>query len=387
MQSNVDVSRFGSVKQNITNLIVVLGIIICWVSSAELARLIQTEDDYDKPYFLTWILLSLNSVCFPIFLGVYNTSLSFRQQFGIPTTNTSNGRVSLQLVKEFGRECMVDAKGVALSRRKIFTYMGMFAVLWFSNMYFYYRALSLVDVSIVICVWNSSCVFVYLLSVYVLGDTFSWVKMASVVLCFAGVILIAISNFIPWRFITHAKPQMNHFDSESLVLGSVMSLLSGLSYAFFIVFSKKAIGSGPSEVLACSIAYSLQGIFSFFILSPGLLFMHVTGAESFSLPNGGTTTLIFILIQLISFLMNAFFVFGNAVTNPLFVSVASMLTIPVGAVTDYVLHNSVYSEWQVLGTIAIICGFTVLSWPSVKSSDLEILPVEEMKETLMRNSM
>ncbi|PRP79146.1 hypothetical protein PROFUN_13096 [Planoprotostelium fungivorum] len=367
-------------KQIVKNIVVVFGIIICWVASAELVRLIQTEDNYEKPYFLTWILLILNMVCFPSYLALFRFSAAFRREFG---PNHPGAEITKVAIREFIEQSMVDTDGRPISRRRLFLTQTILTLLWFGNMYFYYRALSLVDVSVVISVWNSSCVFVYLLSIYLLNDTFSFAKLASVLLCLGGVILIATSHLIPWSVMVRDRPASSDLESQDLVLGSILSLLSGLSYAMFIVYSKKVMGSGPSEVLSCSITYSMQAVIALFFFSPGIPLLDLFQIEPFSLPNSASVALIFVAIQIISFFMNLFFVFGNAITNPLFVSLASMVTIPVGALTDYILHDSSFSEWQILGTIAIVIGFLILSWPrkeGEKSGFVNLSPDRDDKE-------
>jgi multidrug transporter EmrE-like cation transporter len=57
----------------------------------------------------------------------------------------------------------------------------------------YVISLSLTPVSINTVVYNSQCVVVFFLSVWLLGETVHWIKGVSVILCVAGVVIVALS--------------------------------------------------------------------------------------------------------------------------------------------------------------------------------------------------
>jgi drug/metabolite transporter (DMT)-like permease len=109
----------------------------------------------------------------------------------------------------------------------------------------------------------------------------------------------------------------------------------------------------------------LSGLFNIVVLWIGiplvaLLPGHFVG-EHFLLPNSHTTFYL-IINGLLSFGFNAFLMVSIALTSPLMVSVACMLTIPLSAGTDYLLWHDGWTIMEFIGSLLVIAGFVVLTW-------------------------
>ena len=68
---------------------------------------------------------------------------------------------------------------------------------------------------------------------------------------------------------------------------------------------------------------------------------------------------------------NAFLMVALAVTSPLIVSVACMLTIPISAATDRLLWHDSFSTMQALGGVLVVAGFALLTWAEERAASRE----------------
>ena len=104
---------------------------------------------------------------------------------------------------------------------------------------------------------------------------------------------------------------------------------------------------------------SILGAFSTLILFPVILLLHFTGVETlYHIPWNyviGSS----ILGTVFNFLIN----FGIAYTYPLFISLGTVLGIPINAIIDALVNKVDLLNWKITGAVLIMSGFLILLVP------------------------
>ena len=104
---------------------------------------------------------------------------------------------------------------------------------------------------------------------------------------------------------------------------------------------------------------SMLGAFSTVILFPVVLLLHFMGIETLYHVPWNYVIGSSILGTVFNFLIN----FGIAYTYPLFISLGTVLGIPINAVIDAAANNVDLLNWKITGAVLIMSGFLMLLVP------------------------
>lgn len=140
---------------------------------------------------------------------------------------------------------------------------------------------------------------------------------------------------------------------------SISSIVSFLVFARFQVLFKKLVGDAPGGQV--SLFLTLLGLLNLFFLWPLVLILHYAKYEHMSwdtipwdyLTGSGCLGLVF------NFLIN----FGVAFTYPLFISLGTVLGIPINAGADAIFRGQGFGPIKILASILIVIGFLLLLLP------------------------
>jgi len=216
--------------------------------------------------------------------------------------------------------------------------------------YGYFRAISMTSASSGIVMFNLSSIFTYVLALCILpNETFSWIKLISVILAFGGAAAITFAD----ETNNTAPP-----GASATWIGDVIMAASALFWALYLVCYKRFIGE-PSFG-SINLQGTLMGVFCTFFLWPVVVLLHVTRVEPFVLPP------IFIIELLLAttglaFINNYLFTFGTAVTSPVFITIGGMLAIPVSAIVDSIFHGASMNAWKIVGSIIMAGAFLLIN--------------------------
>jgi drug/metabolite transporter (DMT)-like permease len=295
--------------------------------------------------------------------------------------------------------------------RKHFIVSFFLAVLGFVTVYTWYLSLPWTIVSVNTAIYNCSCVGVFILSVIMLKERVSVLKLVALVLCTAGALVLMVPDLVD-----HKKDS----DDESNVAGYVLVVASTGLYALYEVLYKKfakmeghsdlaakavdtdeilakenyyydgddAVGetlsreSSPRGQVSMEIAsdgpkqsewmsqlklleetllfLGMIGVYTLCLAWPGILVVHFAGWEEFELPRGKALEGILITMGLDS-VFNILLMLAIFLSTPTFISVGSLLTIPASVLADYVFHRTVLAPLAYGGMGMIIGGFLGMS--------------------------
>lgn len=197
--------------------------------------------------------------------------------------------------------------------------------------------------------YQSTTVFVFIFSILILKERLRLLKTISVIVCVVGVVLLAVGS-------SDGNSTFPH-----VWLGYLLCFFSAALYALYEVLFAKYFGS--QNLRSTFLFLFFTGIFVLFVLWPGFFIVYYSGLDTrvpvFSSPEV-TGYLIgngFLQIGFVSF-----FLLGISLTgSPLFITIGSMLTIPVTAMWDrYVNEVPPASATTIAGLGVIGVGFVLM---------------------------
>lgn len=362
------------------------------------------QEEYPKPYMVTWVLHCGYLVFFVVFLPILWFIQCCR---GSPRTTFNF---------------------------KDFLWAALFNLLIFSSDYFWVLALSGKNVlpALTSAIFNTVGVWVYILSLIFLKEILDLRKIISLVFCLLGVVFILISsldapsdnsnttqdtfnysslcitnysfdykldnstNNYDWCF----EPYANDTDATenlSQIGGYLAMCACSLLFAVYeVIFSgwehkheellvkkypHRKSDDSCARVVDTLQTVGLMGLANLTLMWIPMVILHFTGVEHFSLPLfrylgsdeccWASTSNEMLLNAGLGAVYTSSFLVVVAMIGPFIASVGLILIIPIGFIVDYVMHHWVPSEettlvlaLQMAGCVAIVIGFAMLQWAS-----------------------
>lgn len=328
----------------------VCGAIASWVIMAE--KLQKLNENYKKPYFLTYWVHSFYAL-------VYVTWKLWSLYPG-------------------GLRCNRVGEGALPFSRKLFLSSGFLAFVSMFSAYMWYQSLSKTNIPANTAIFQSASVFVFIISVPLLREKVTLLKVLSVALSVVGVTLVALYS-------TNAHCSENHLHNstdtnqtssaisadmltshqghascteKSTVYGYVFLLLSVITYAVFEVSYKKLATAkdDPAAVTNGARVLGYIGVHTLLWLWPPIVIFHFSGLERFELPTRGILLLMF-WNGLLDIIFNACLLICIALTSPLFATVGTVLAIPVSVIVDWIVQGFLLPPQAFVGIVLIVGGF------------------------------
>ena len=152
----------------------------------------------------------------------------------------------------------------------------------------WYVAIAWTTESDLTAIYNCSTFFAYMFSVPLLGDKVRLDKVISVIVAFAGVLVIAYGD---------SKSEGNGQEASNRAAGNIAIGIGSVLYGLYEVLYKKLAcppeGVSPGRgVLFANTFGSCIGLFTALVLWIPLPILHVTGIEKFEFPTGGASYLL-----------------------------------------------------------------------------------------------
>lgn len=132
---------------------------------------------------------------------------------------------------------------------------------------------------------------------------------------------------------------------------------------FLQVCLKKRVGD--ADLFQMSLFLSFLGLFNLLAFWPIMLTLHLTGVEGFEFHY--IPWLPLCVSALTSFAFNFLINFGIAFTFPLFISIGTILGIPLNAIVDVVIRHIDFLNWKITAATLIIGAFLLMLTPSSDS--------------------
>ncbi|GKT91370.1 DUF6 domain-containing protein [Colletotrichum tofieldiae] len=211
----------------------------------------------------------------------------------------------------------------------------------------WYVAVNMTTPSDLTAIYNCSAFFAYVFSVPLLKEPLRMDKSLAVLVAIAGVLIVAYGDSSPT-------------DNDAA--------------------HKQAAGERRGMVFANTFG-SCIGAFTLTVLWIPLPILHWTGIEEFALPTGYTAWMLFFSVVMNATFAGSFLVLIS-LTSPVLSSVASLLTIFIVAITDWLRTGEPLSAAALIGGVMIMIAFGMLSWSTWR----EMTEVEATKAVDLTDS-
>ncbi|EGT46643.1 hypothetical protein CAEBREN_30426, partial [Caenorhabditis brenneri] len=305
----------------------IIGLVaLTWCLSTQFSKTALNFDkkNFNAPYFMMWFNTNLMLLCFPVYIFVDKLR-----------SKRSINEIAGETFRTFGKK-----KGFSI--RNLFIYVTPFLVFWVGANYPYVRALLLITPSVATSISACNAAFVYILAIFLLGDTINIFKIFSVVLAIGGVVVISLDNEmrIEW-------------------LGILCAFLSAFMAAVYKVSFKKIIGN--ASLGDVSLFMTCLGFLNLTINWIPALVLALTGVETlkFAYAPWGPMVGAALLSMAFNFTIN----FGIALLNPLVISVGMLCGIPLNTVIDILFRGLETTTLFIVGTCLIILSFLLIIIP------------------------
>ena len=247
----------------------------------------------------------------------------------------------------------------------------------------WYLSLRRTSASINVTIYDTSSAFVYVLSLVMLGEVFSFTKAFAVLLCVVGAIIVAIlGDGTPSKQLSGSASFSFSFSSEGEGegegesvgdwLGYLELMLSVFLYSLYtVLYSKICIDPTQPSSIANSFKTSwLIGGCTIVIDWVFVLISYYTGLDEYDAGDfTGEAIGGLVVICLINGLYCASCLTAITLSGPIWVSIALLLSVPVSIIGDAVLSGFRLSFLGYVGVILICIGFVIIDfsqyYPSV----------------------
>jgi len=393
---------------------------VLWVASSELTNYIFTNMEYNKPYMSTYIKFSMFSIyllgfivyspwrrqlircaCFDYpgqyhMLAETDTDTDDCPDYQIKDTLGTSFFIPAKLPKEdkkeetkvlkdksvkfnnfaevrhlqddknsyiarlnYGssariRQLLKREKGM-LTIQQVVRISIPFAFVFFAGNVAYQYALSLAPVAIVNIFSNTSVLFtLFIAAIFpsTIGDRFNITKLLAVVILLSGLVLIVIGST------DDPKTLLNINDVT--MRGILWSLGGALMYSVYVVMFARAVG-GSDNNIDVSMFFGFIGLFTMFLLWPGLVLLNYLQIETFELPSNDQ--LVFLLFNGLigTVISELLWLWGCLLTSSLYGTMSLSLTIPFSIIYDVILKKKTYSMMMILGSVHVFISLMLVA--------------------------
>lgn len=231
----------------------------------------------------------------------------------------------------------------------------------------WYVAVELTTPSDLTAIYNCSAFFAYVFSVPLLREPLRLDKSIAVMVAIVGVLIVAYGDRDPEpadgdaSAAAEATATAGRRFLGNMIIG-VGSVLYGLYEVLYKRFACPPEGCPPTRgVIFANTFGTCIGLFTLLVLWVPLPLLHWLGWETFELPTGETAWMLFLSVIANATFAGSFLVLIS-LTSPVLSSVASLLTIFIVALTDWLLTGKPLSFAALAGGALIMVAFLMLSW-------------------------
>ena len=285
----------------------------------------------------------------------------------------------------------------------------IFLPILYGAAYFWFISLPLTLVSANNAIYQSSCVFVYALSIMFLSEKIRVRKIAGLLMLVGGVVVVIVfsvsrkdsgsspapSNSSELRpsFSSPLVPSpvpvaVGHVGKDSL-WGYFSLLCSVILFALYEVLFKVAeirdslehrgaVVREDSDIQRLDISVIFLGFSGLFNAAIAWFVVYAfnrVNLEPFRLPDEKYTKLI-LINAVLDTVFNAAFLWGVTLMSPVFMSTGTVIIIPIGVVVDYLLGKGILTTNALIGILLIVSGFSIMN------CECECKKTEDAKENL-----
>ncbi|KAJ9062357.1 hypothetical protein DSO57_1011707 [Entomophthora muscae] len=340
--------------------------LIAYTIMAEVSQYLQKSLHFTSPFFILWYSHSFYLLIFPIDLVIRKVFMGIDFSSSISSVRSQVEGIE----KEYDD---------AYSRRGSLVYFGRFvllvAVTLTMGAYLWYVAIGLTSMASLTTIYNTSCFFAYVFSVYGRLEPFNKQKAFSVIISILGVVVITTFG---------ARDENTHDSFKGNVVVLASAVLIGL---FEVIYKKYTVSEKAPTILQSNFTSSYIGLITFGLLWFPLPLLHYLEIEQFQIPDS-TSLLLLTVNALMGVAYNAGLMVVISMTSPVFASVGIMVTIPLITCVDGIILAEIPGANVWIGGFIIALGFVILTHATINEKPHHTQPVSgPLSDELGPNSL
>ena len=361
-------------------------LIFAFVGQSEMAQYIQIQQQYNKPFFITW--LNHGTMAFVLPIPMIHSHITRGRVISLRRRLEAVSKLSLHLI-------LLACSGLSL--------------LYTLGDYVWYLALDMTSVAEATALFNSQSVFAYAFSVCLLGERVRASKLVAVGVSLCGLALIGMYGGEAAPTLASARHELrtalepnvgdvNHpIDSQKhsslglRVLGDTLVAGAAASYALYEVAYARALGSAHlrygADLVAVNTLTGLIGVCSSLVTAPGLVFLDVAQVEPFELPARATLVRLLVANAALALIFNACLMLSVVMLSPLTTTLGCTLTMPLALFVDWIWHGSKPHWGDLAGAAGLIAGFVLLVVADTYTRHAMEVPLHQVAMALASDTM
>lgn len=412
------ISKFN--KQWSLGLFMLAIVIFLWVLSSFLINIIFENDDYRKPFFITYI----NTAAFMFYLlptfkniihiykhtgkfhiheelileeeGITNVSnedpirrlvqdevLSVHSPLLTPKTSNSsmapNNNLNNPTLHTENHDSILNATNSTrsiifqdegrLSLQKTIKLSAQFCILWFLANFATNASLAFTSVASQTILSSTSSFFTLFVGALFNVESINRPKLLGAFISFFGIMLVTKSdsnqkrcrNFQEGVVCPDDNNQTSSLSNDTffILIGNLLALAGAFFYGVYSTLLKKKVKD--EDRINMKIFFGFVGLFTLLLLWPSLVLLHYFGWERFEIPRDPQIISIILLNCLITFISDFCWAKAMLLTSPLTVTVGLSITIPVAMLGDFIFRHKTMSLVYLIGASLILGSFFIIS--------------------------
>lgn len=261
-----------------------------------------------------------------------------------------------------------------LTTKQTFFLSVRFAFLWFTANFFNAMCLRFTTVASLVIISTTSSVFTLIFGAISGVETFSFKKLAGVLACLGGVILISSVDIQGGQ----SEEDRGSFPSKTpreVAIGDALALASAILYGLYCVMMVKTIGDETR--IKMPVFFGFLGLVNIVCLWPGFFLLHGSGIEVFELPPSRHIWTIVLINAVSSLISDLCWAYAMLFTSPLVVTVGLSLTIPLSLVGQILIDGQYSTPVYWLGASVVVLSFVFINHESTAATKPKVLEDEE----------
>lgn len=339
------------------SLAIVVGITLTQSGSTQLSKSAQNDfhDCMGSPLFMTWSGTIYNIfLALPALFATRTAIAGAGHPDGVASSGcgsegdtsrrASVGSASLAAspASRSSKASLLCGEELGLRPSQFLARVFGFYLLWLIANYAFQYSLKMVAASLAASLFSTCPALVAIGSVTCLGRRLGVLGWSAVLCTVTGSVLVVE----PWSSV----------DGDSLPLGLMLALVASACAAAYKVLFKLVFAEPGPQVVGVILAWI--GVYALTVGTALVAGMLWSGLESVQW--GGVPWRILLLGNAMSLGFNFLVGWGIAVSDPLFVSLGSVLAVPLNLAVDGWLRSTIPTGIQGVGIVCIVAGFVLL---------------------------
>ncbi|KAK6532658.1 hypothetical protein TWF281_006837 [Arthrobotrys megalospora] len=355
-------------RQRVITAVVLMTIaVVSMVGQTEATVHVQRDLGWDKPYLILYLTHGFYFIMWPGLLVFERFQQSakpwgrfFEDHFFVlrrtaqyvehQTLNLTSSQTLKSPLPYMVKTCFIQCCALNVA-----------AITWFA-------AANMTTPSDLTAINNTSAIFTYVFSVWLLKESMRMAKNVSVVLAVAGVLVIAYGNPTDAGTDAAVSNQRRLFGNAITAAGAVLFGLYRVLYKLKACLPAEA--TAEMNITFSVVVGSSIGVFTTLVFWLPIPLLHFTGLEKFEWPSGAAAFWT-AFGAASSVLFTSSFLSLTALTSPVLSSVAAMLGIFFVALYDWLFTGHDLTKATLGGGFAIIVAFLLLGWSTYQETYVE----------------